>query len=66
MIGARSPLPRWRAFVVQFSAEPVPGGRLGRVEHLASGEAGDFHSWDRLRAFVEETLARAAPPEGEA
>ncbi len=57
-------LPADRTFVVQFSASldnPADGVDRGRVEHLVSGLATRFHSWDELRGFVERTLPPAEP-----
>ena len=52
-------LPSNRAFVVQFRAatEVAPGQCAGRIEHLASGQATRFESWEQCRRFIEETLA---------
>ena len=51
-------LPTNYAFVVQF--RPLAGGRQpryeGRVEHLVSGQAAHFHSWEHLREFIEQLL----------
>ncbi|NOT57405.1 MAG: hypothetical protein HOP18_22610 [Deltaproteobacteria bacterium] len=59
-------LPTNRAFVVQFRArdEATPVRYDGRVEHLVSGQARHFQSWEELRRFVEEILATEAekPP----
>lgn len=44
-------LPRDRAFVVQLGTGAAPGVR-GRVEHLASGRALRFDSWEALREFL--------------
>jgi hypothetical protein len=53
-------LPADRTFVVQFRAVPrhAPEPR-GRVEHLVSGIAARFDTWDELRGFVEQVLIRA-------
>jgi hypothetical protein len=47
-----------RAFVVQFRADTaIEHGRLaGRVEHVVSGQATDFHSLEMLLAFLAEVL----------
>lgn len=52
-------LPSNRAFVVQFrAATEVPSRQCaGRVEHLVSGQAAHFESWEQCRHFIEETLA---------
>lgn len=53
-----------RAFVIQFR----PGTDVqreefeGRVEHVASGRAVHFHSWDELLAFLKRMLAESSPP----
>jgi hypothetical protein len=51
-------LPTNRAFVVQFrSRDKAPSLRYeGRVEHLVSGQATHFQSWEELRLFIECTL----------
>jgi hypothetical protein len=62
--GTPPSLPADRTFVVQFSASPVnPADGLdhGRVEHLVTGLATRFHSWDELRGFVERALRPADP-----
>ena len=51
-------LPSNRAFVVQFRSpteEPQPCCP-GRVEHIVSGQALHFDSWQALQAFIERTL----------
>jgi hypothetical protein len=60
-------LPTDRTFVVQFgrceggSAEPGPGGFAhGRVEHLTTGRAIRFGTWDELCVFVEHVLQPSA------
>jgi hypothetical protein len=52
------PLSVHRAFVVQFDTHTdVARGRLaGRVEHVVSGEASQFHSLETLLAFIAELL----------
>jgi hypothetical protein len=60
------PLPTDHAFVVQFRAH-TPGQPLrwdGRVEHLVSGQATHFSSWDQLQQFIARVLANLAdkPP----
>ena len=42
-----------RAFVVQLNAECDPESNFrGRVEHVRSGEAIHFRSWEEFLAFV--------------
>lgn len=59
-------LPTNRAFVVQFRAQPAghPLRYAGRVEHLVSGQAAHFQSWDELQRFIEQVLTSvsAKPP----
>jgi hypothetical protein len=59
-------LPTNRAFVVQFraQAEAAPLHDEGRVEHLVSGQATHFSSWEELRRFIEQILTSVAekPP----
>lgn len=52
-------LPANRAFVVQFRAPAADGceDRTGRVEHLVSGQAMRFESWEELLAFVTRVLS---------
>ena len=55
-----------RAFVVQFRAETdIEQGRCtGRVEHVVSGQAMQFHSLEELLAFTARVLATVrAPPQ---
>lgn len=58
MSGNRPSLPADRAFVVQFRAanEGSHDVRMGRVEHLTTGQTAHFRSWDGLRQFVGRTL----------
>jgi hypothetical protein len=51
-------LPSNRMFVLQFRIPDASAGSTctGRVEHVASGRAGSFVSWEELRAFVEHVL----------
>ena len=54
MPSSQPALPADRTFVVQFRP-PEPEGSPtydGRVEHLASGEEGRFHSLEELLAFM--------------
>ena len=59
-------LPSNRAFVVQFRRdEPeTPLECKGRVEHVVSGQAIHFQSWEHLQRFLEMVLAeiQAEPP----
>ena len=59
-------LPTNRAFVVQFrsQAEMAPPRYEGRVEHLVSGQATHFQSWEELQQFMERVLVSVAekPP----
>lgn len=54
-------LPSNRAFVVQFrvATEMAPEQCAGRVEHLVSGQAVRFDSWEHLRDFIEQTLSNS-------
>ena len=47
-----------RAFVVQFDTHTnVPCGQLaGRVEHVVSGQAVQFHSLEALLRFIDQLL----------
>jgi hypothetical protein len=58
MTKAEPTLPSNRAFVVQFRAATDVSSRqcTGRVEHLVSGQATHFESWEHLRGFVERVL----------
>jgi hypothetical protein len=52
---------RWQyraAFVIQFRPETdIEAGRFeGRVEHIASYKAAQFHSLDELLGFIEGIL----------
>ncbi|MGH8058754.1 MAG: hypothetical protein ACREOH_16195 [Candidatus Entotheonellia bacterium] len=51
-------LPRQRAFVVQFHAEAslAPERCVGRVEHVASGQAARFGTLEELLAFMGQVL----------
>jgi hypothetical protein len=54
-----APLPAERAFVVQLRAQAAPSADLfvGRVEHIASGDAARFDSAQALLAFITKVLA---------
>ena len=57
-------LPADRTFVVQFRATPAEVERdldHGRVEHLVSGQAARFDTWNDLHAFVEHVLVDREP-----
>lgn len=60
-------LPYDRAFVVQLAAQAAgtPEGFLGRVEHVASGQATHFHTVAECLAFMARLLheRRARQPE---
>lgn len=60
MNNAEPTLPSNRAFVVQFrtATDSAPEQYAGRVEHLVSGQATRFESWEHLQRFIEEVLAR--------
>jgi hypothetical protein len=66
MTTKESALPTNRAFVVQFRSqgEATLLRYEGRVEHLVSGQATHFQSWEELRLFIECTLDSVAekPP----
>lgn len=66
MSNTESTLPSNRAFVVQFRAtvEQTQNTCAGRVEHLVSGQAVRFDSWDHLQQFIHEVLTkvREKPP----
>jgi hypothetical protein len=51
--------PHTRAFVLQFTADadPETGPFEGRVEHVASGRAAQFHTPEELQTFVAQVLA---------
>ncbi len=53
-------LPSNRAFVVQFrtAAERTSDHYAGRIEHLVSGQATRFDSWEHLQQFVKEMLTQ--------
>src|SRR5438552_16421949 len=57
-------LPSNRAFVVQLSEGAAAGALSGRVEHVVSGRATHFESWERLAEFVVGVLLRAAASSG--
>ena len=60
MNNAEPTLPSNRAFVVQFrvATEQTPEDCAGRIEHVVSGQATRFDSWEQLQRFIEEMLAR--------
>ena len=51
-------LPTDHAFVVQFRPQTDVTRPYceGRVEHLVSGQATHFASWEHLRAFIDQVL----------
>ena len=51
-------LPTNCAFVVQFrpQSDATQLRCAGRIEHLVSGRATHFSSWEHLRAFIEQVL----------
>ena len=57
----------YRAFVVQFDTHTdVARGQLtGRVEHVVSGEAIQFHSLETLLAFMAQLLDTGYHPSDE-
>lgn len=58
-------LPSNRAFVVQFrsQSEDTCPQWVGRVEHVTSGNAAHFTSWEQLQQFLAHVLtADAAKP----
>ena len=59
-------LPANQAFVVQFARRTGTESLVdtGRVEHVVSGQAAHFQSWDELQAFIAQVLAQvwARPP----
>ena len=59
-------LPANRAFVVQFRFQPpeAPLCWEGRVEHLASGHVGRFHSAEELLAFLARELTAVQQESG--
>jgi hypothetical protein len=59
--GKSTPLTPDRAFVVQFRADTdvATGHVTGRVEHVASGQAGHFDSLEALLAFITRVLRDA-------
>lgn len=60
-------LPSNRAFVVQFRVQEPErqSGCKGRVEHVVSGQATSFDSWEHLQRFISEMLTKVSekPPE---
>jgi hypothetical protein len=58
-----APLPADRAFVVQLRAADTVNENLfvGRVEHIASGNAKRFDSVETLIAFITTVLTAAEP-----
>jgi hypothetical protein len=62
MTKAEPTLPSNRAFVVQFRRETEVEQEfvVGRVEHVVSGQATRFESWEELVAFFAKVLAQVA------
>jgi hypothetical protein len=60
MAQTESTLPSNRAFVVQFRrAEPETQSECkGRVEHVVSGQAVRFDSWEHLQQFMQEVMTK--------
>ena len=64
-------LPVDRAFVLQFDSSCPPeceprDATCGRVEHVVSGRASRFRSFDEMRLFVTAVLREIAVKRGEA
>ena len=61
------PLSVYRAFVVQFDTRTdIERGHLvGRVEHVVSGQAIQFHSLETLLAFMAQLLHTGHRPDGD-
>ena len=59
-------LPRNRAFVVQFRAQPsdAPLSWASRVEHLVSHQVARFQSLDELLAFMTRVLTEVEAQPG--
>jgi hypothetical protein len=57
-------LPAQRAFVVQLgaTADVARGCLEGRVEHVVSGQATQFHTLAELLAFMARVLRQQRPP----
>jgi len=66
MTNSEPTLPSNRAFVVQFRVtnESTTDDCAGRIEHLVSGQAARFKSWEHLQQFIEEMLTQVGekPP----
>lgn len=62
-----SPYPSQHAFVVQFAAHTALDAEdlAGRVEHVVSGQATQFHSMQALFEFVVQVLQAVHASEGE-
>lgn len=59
-----SPLSVHRDFVVQFrlATNPSQGQWMGRVEHVASGQATRFDTLDELMSFIARVLDQGPRP----
>ena len=57
-------LPAQQAFVVQLgaTADVAQGCLEGRVEHVVSGQATQFHTLAELLAFMARVLRQQRPP----
>jgi hypothetical protein len=62
-----SPYPTQHAFVVQFAAHTALDAEdlTGRVEHVVSGQATQFHSLQALFEFVVQVLQAVHASEDE-
>lgn len=51
------------AFLLEIDTTDAagPDGVRGHVEHVLTGRALDFRSWDSLRAFLEDAIAPPPP-----
>lgn len=60
MTQAEPTLPSNRAFVVQFRSErpEMQSECKGRVEHVVSGQAIRFESWECLQRFIKKVLTK--------
>ncbi|HKA52187.1 MAG TPA: hypothetical protein VKJ47_00850 [Candidatus Binatia bacterium] len=66
MTKAELTLPSNRAFVVQFRTATCQthAQYAGRIEHLVSGQATHFESWEQLQRSIEQMLMQVSekPP----
>jgi hypothetical protein len=51
--------------VVQFAADIAlsDAGMVGRVEHIVSGQASRFHSFEELLTFITQVLQTLTAPD---